>query len=398
MITPINFDEIKSQLISYLSNIRTQGQYPFPLQEGSEGSVYGTCFAVLTAELLNYQLPEAESIRKELRKTIDDETGLATDPALVDEKFPTNRSHTREYLDLQTTYFVRNALYALGEKALPSVKFAKELAQKNKVYQWLDDLAWENPWLVSNLDMFLGFFLIELKESSSDDAAIDNALEEYYRWHDTNQSPEDGFWGPNKDPLERMAGGYHIFVIYDAVNRKIPYLAESVEATRSLAWADKLFVYGGGGGSCEDMDAIDILVRGYLADKPKHNGLVEELVFIAERLSNSQNKDGGFSWRLPTKYSWLTKLLLSAKIKPFLGAVKTLLFKLKNRSHYTSTHLYSSCKHYPFKIDVSDTWSCWFRASAIAMIAKSLPEEFDSSCDWYLHKRPGLGVSPKLPK
>lgn len=394
MQSNINFNALSTRLVAYLEGIRTSDAYPYPLQKGAKGSMYGSCFAALTAELLNVKLPDADSIKSLLYSHLDKNTGLVVNQELCDEKFPPTRSHNELYLELQTTYFARSALYALGETGLPVVTFAYDLAKNNQVYQWLNDLDWSNPWLVSNLDMFLGIFLLEHQASAPDDDNIKKGLDEYYRWHDEHQSEIDGFWGSNPDLLERMAGGYHIYVIYDAINRKIPLLDEAVTATKSLIWDDLLYVYGGGGGSCEDMDAIDILVRGYLNNPNKHTDLPDNLVVTAERLAYAINADGGYSWRLPTKLSWIIHLFKQGKIKPIVGALKTLAFKLKNRSHYNSTHLYSSCEAYPFKIDESDTWSCWFRASAIAMIAQALPERFENECTWLLHNRPGLGNNP----
>jgi len=394
MASKIDFKIIKSQLVQYIEKIKTNDPFPYPLQAGSLGSMYGSCFAVLTAELLNYKLPDSEKIKAMLLENMDSDTGMVTNSEFENEVFPKERSHDQVYLDLQTSYFARSALYALGEVKLPPVYFALELAKKNEVYYWLDNLDWGEPWLVSNLDMFLGIFLLEHQEQAPNDPVIEKGLAEYFRWHEEKQYPKDGFWGSNKDPLERMAGGYHIFVIYDAIKRKIPYLDEAVVATRKLAWADALYVYGGGGGSCEDMDAIDILVRGYISAPEKYQDMKSELIFVAERLAYSQNNDGGFSWRLPTKLSWIIELLKRKQLSPLIGSLKTVAFKLKNRSHYNSTHLYSSCKVYPFKIGDSDTWSCWFRASALAMIAQAIPEEFENECDWFLHERPGLGLTP----
>jgi hypothetical protein len=193
-----------------------------------------------------------------------------------------------------------------------------------------------------------------------------------------------------------MAGGYHIFVIYDAINRKIPYLNEAVFATRKLKWADNLYVYGGGGGACEDMDAIDILVRGAEANSTNREATKVELFIVAERLAFGVNKDGGYSWRVSLPPSWFIHLTKQKSWNELVGSLKALAFKLKNRSHYKSVNLYSSCDVYPFKLNISDTWSTWFRASSLAMIAQTSPEMFKNKCDWFLHERPGLGLDPKV--
>ncbi|MCP3428497.1 hypothetical protein [Opacimonas viscosa] len=396
MKSKVNFEKIKSSIISYINRIEVKkcevNAFPFPLQEGQPGSFYGTCFAVLTAELMDFELQKSEHIKQALLTRLDNESGCFNNEEFDDEDFPNSRQHNQQYLYLQTAYFGRSALYALGCENLPPVNFAYELCKKGIVYEWLNELDWNNPWLVSNLDMFLGIFLLEWQVHKPECPFITNGLDDYFRWHDEQQSTSDGFWGSNTDPLERMAGGYHIFVIYDAINRKIPYLKQAAEVTKKLAWDDKLFVYGGGGGACEDMDAIDILVRAYLIDTNKSEIHKQELKNIAERIGFAINKDGGYGWRVRPSAKWIYSLIQNNDYKGLKGGIKTLLFKLKSRSQYNSIHLYSSCKFYPFKLGESDTWSTWFRASALAMIAKAVPEMFDDQCDWYLHKRPGLGV------
>lgn len=396
MNSSINFNTLRTDMIRYLASVKTTDAFPYSLQKGSPGSFYGSCFAVLTAELLNYDLPGAAQIKKEIYARLDNTTGLVENEELDSQIFTENRQHSAQYLLLQTSYFARSALYALNEKDLPPVKLALDLAENSQIFDWLDSLNWNNPWLVSNLDMFLGIFLLEWQKEENCPPSIEVGISEYFRWHEEKQSNIDGFWGANTDPLERMAGGYHIFVIYDAINRKIPYLDEAVVATRKLKWADNLYVYGGGGGACEDMDAIDILVRGAEASSTNREATKAELFIVAERLAFGVNKDGGYSWRVNLPPSWFIHLTKQKSWNELVGSLKALAFKLKNRSHYKSINLYSSCDVYPFKLNISDTWSTWFRASSLAMIAQTSPEMFENKCNWFLHQRPGLGLDPKV--
>jgi hypothetical protein len=370
--------------------------FPFPLQKGSPGSLFGTCFAALILHLFNKLQTSAarNDLVERLRALPEDEYGLILNTEYTSEDLLRPESHSPLYLQLQTTIFVRSALRALAAPPEAGVPWALRIAQKPGVKGWLEALPWDNPWLASNFDMFLGILLLEWLNLEADNCWVRSAVEDYFAWHDAVQSPETGFWGSQKDLHNAMAGAYHIVIHYSYAERPLRHVESMIDAVLALPWRDGLFVHGGGGGSCEDLDAIDLLVRLSLISTHRAAEVRKTVVSAARRIATGQNEDGGFGWRIVPKISGLTKAVADCDSTLALQISSSLAFGLRHRSHLSATHYYSSCRRYPFQINRSDLWSCWFRPMALSLAMKRYPEILSTECGWRLPDWPGLGFDP----
>jgi hypothetical protein len=394
-ILDISFNKASERLFSYLGSLYQPGeQFPYPLQKGQRGSLLGSVFSTYVASMLNMvdELPGKQEIAETLLRLRNSNTGLFSDPDISGEDFLNPANHTELYVSLQTTSFAYACLEALGIDVDRRIPWLEPLLLKGKLRNWLDALDWSNPWLVSNLDMFVGNFLLSWQQFWPSDEKVAEAVEEYFLWHDQNQHSKTGFWGDQKDLFNAMAGGYHIFIHYDYERRTINHINNIIDCTLDLVCRDGLFVYGGGGGSCEDMDAIDILIRCSLRTDYRENDIKKVLLNSALMLNSGQLADGGYSWRIQPCLEDLCNFSHGSDFiykKSF-----NLLYKARHRSHYLSEHYYSSLKPYPFKLNKSDTWSSWFRPLALAFIARRYPESFKEPCLWTPPYWPGLGFDP----
>jgi len=181
--------------------------------------------------------------------------------------------------------------------------------------------------------------------------------------------------------------------INDWAELNIPHIERVVDSTLKLICRDGLFVYGGGGGcSCEDMEAVDILIRCSLSTKYREDEIKKSMIHTAAMLSACQSRDGGFSWRIQPKINDFFKTSFDRHF--FYGKLYDHFYKALHRSHYKSTYYYSSLNCYPFKINQSDMWSSWFRPLTLVFIAKRYPDEFYEPCTWNCPSWPGLGFDP----
>ena len=393
----LNFEVMGEQLFSYLCTIHQHGAgFSYPLQAGQPGSLYGSAFAAFVAHMLGRtdELPGRDRLVENIASLRDPETGLFSDPDLTRADFRSPQTHSELYVSLQTTYFCTAALKSLGAAADHRVFWLEPLLKEGAVYRWLDDLDWSNPWLVSNLDMFVGIFLLDWRDQEQNDRRVAAAVDEYFSWHDEKQDARTGFWGSQQDLFNAMAGAYHILIHYDYAGREISCVEAMIDSTLKLVARDGLFVYGGGGGSCEDMDAIDILVRLSRLSDYRIDEVRKVLLGAARRIALGQSADGGFGWRIQPRLRGLVPTLQTDP-SLFPGQVYDCLYKLRNRSHYCSTYYYSSLQCYPFALNVSDTWSSWFRPLAVAFVAHRFPELFNAECNWRFPTWPGLGYESK---
>jgi hypothetical protein len=372
------------------------GGFPYSLQPGNPPTLFGTCFAALVSHLVG----AASGLRDRSRATDAigsipwDERGLLRNLDTRASDLMSPAIHSEEYLALQTTMFARAALRALGQPPSQPVPWIVDLVEGTGVRRWLDGQAWENPWLASNMDMFLGVFLLEWRQLDAANALAETSVHDYFDWHNAAQNHETGFWGAQTDPLNAMAGAYHIVLHYDYAGEPLRRIESMIDAVLRLPWRDGLFVHGGGGGSCEDLDAVDLLVRLSLASNHREQEVRCTLLRTARRIAGGVNADGGYGWRIvPRAWRGLSAFANGEfQLTADIGA--SWLYALRTRSQIRSTHYYSSCRAYPYRIDRSDMWSTWFRPQTLLLIARRYPEAFRHVPGWTLPHWPGLGFDP----
>jgi len=394
-----SFREMGDKIWEYVNGLYQPGdRFPYPLQEGNKGTLLGTIFASLIAYMLGKEqdLKGMSHIIDEILDIEDTKTGLFKDPDINSNSFLQPEIHSPIYVSLQTTYFCRACLQSLGLKLDHGVSWVLDLLPEGNLEKWLNSLNWKDPWLVSNIDMFTGIFLLEFQQMGLENDNIKDGVKRYFQWHDKNQSGKTGFWGNEDDYLNLMAGGYHIILHYDFYNQKLNHIKQIIDTTLSLPWKDGLFVYGGGGGSCEDMDAIDILVRLSQYDSYRNENIKQTLQNASKMLIIGQNNDGGFGWRIQPTTGRLLNLITNNEFKTqsLIGLLYSGAFKIMHRSHFNSTFYYSSLATYPFCLNKSDMWSTWFRALSLALIARRYPDLYFEKCNWKFPFWPGLGCDP----
>jgi hypothetical protein len=344
------------------------------------------CFAVLTMELYD-QVSDAprESWRHVLLAAQDPKTGLFVDPLFSrDDLDPT--SPGEDYVLHQTTYFALNALDALGSRSHYPLHFVKPFCDITYLEGWLEGLDWFDPWKESNWVMFIAAALYITWQWESDRLTL-RALHHLLDWLDVRQDPGTGFWGIQEGAslLDAMAAAYHFLPFYFCLDRPIHFPEAMIESTLSLQQPDGLFHPDGGGDTCLDVDAVDILVKcslltSYLADR------VEDALERAYYgIQDSQGADGGFcrARRRPRP---------PKSLKRRIG--ETLRLDRLLRMPYAPPQEvwnYSGWTRMPFDIRRSDLWSTWFRSYGLAVIGVRYPEKFAPEAKWRFRRIPVLG-------
>lgn len=208
--------------------------------------------------------------------------------------------------------------------------------------------------------LFVGQFLIHLRDMEGVPSA-QPALDLYFEWLDREQDSATGLWGTNGycSKTAAMYGGYHQLLVYYYENRPVRYSEQLIDVTLSLQHPNAGFNTGGGGGACEDTDAIDIFVNMYKLVNYKRPQVRNALRKVLHHILQRQMSDGGFVYRLN---------------EPFvhMGIQKTA--SGPNQSNFFST---------------------WFRVHAIALISEVLTDEpiaqvpwhFNNSCSMGWHRR-----------
>lgn len=362
-------------------------------------NLYTTCFGVMVLDtinkLRNFPKKEKSKIVNFIKKHQNKYTGLFEDKRI----YSFDKKHTLEYIHLQLTDFSQITLSCLNEK--PKYKYNFLINYKNEKFlkNWLDTLNWNDPWLTSNLIMFvLNFFVYEQKQMKINNKKF---IEFIIEWLNNNQSKDNGFWNLGKKVSyhNQMGGAYHFLFFYTYLKIRPYFLERIIDSTLAIQDYDGLFNYSGGGGGCDDLDAIDLLCRATFYTDYRIEEIKEALKKSYNILIKNQNLDGGFCWAKRDFFS-LIKIFYSLNFKYlklsfrdfFSNGKSKLLNQISVVLNRKLTWKYSSLESMKINTKDSDLFSTWFRLVTIAFIEQTFPEIINNrkSCNWNLRKKCGV--------
>lgn len=369
----------------------------FKFSESNEiHNLFTTCFGIMSLDLIR----EIQSI--DITKTIkflqdfqNPDTGLFSDSSICPEK---KTNHNEDYIQHQQTDFAQLALSVLNVKPKYQYQFLNKYKSLTYIDNWFFKLNWADPWLVSNKIMFiLNFFIYE--DEKANKIYIDHIIKLLIK----TQNKSNGYWSLDNAVSfhNQMAGAYHFLFYFTYLKIEPKYINRIIDSTLSIQDHDGLFNYFGGGGSCDDLDAIDILCRSTFYTNYKYDGILKALSKSYNSLKQNQNTDGGYCWakrhNLDIKkllFSIDLNLLRKTSRKDFILNFQS---KLLNQASIilkrNQMWKYSNIKKMEIPINHSDIWSTWFRLLAIATIEKTFPEicNFKFTHNWKMRKKCGLG-------
>ena len=313
----------------------------FRFAEGCPRTLLATAFGICALEVLGALDGLASERRRALAASLmacqDPETGLFRDPLHGDEVVCRLAKFTPLYIEWQESYFALHALDALGERPAQPLRFVEPFRERSVIDAWLRTLRFDDFWFASNFIMFLLFFQLQLEGDRS--ASAHHLLDRL----DARQDPETGFWGTQQGAslFNGMAGAFHVYGFYQYLDRPIAHQSAAVRSTLSLQQQSGLFGPPGGG-PCEDLDAVDILVKLAPGADSDEGTIRKALERTLEALRACRNADGAYTWSSP-----------QPKVKP-------------------RRVVYSGLETLTAQSDAGDLWSTWFRPLAIALCCERL--------------------------
>ncbi|MBI3160550.1 MAG: hypothetical protein HYZ26_13210 [Chloroflexi bacterium] len=224
----------------------------------------------------------------------DPASGLFRDPA--HRQRATDEAHSADHLDQQLTGYCLSALRLLGARPLHPLAFIRPWYEPEHTRAWLDGLNWASASNSGNKAMFAGIMLAEEAERGADGAKA--GLEAWFEWHDAHADPRSGYWGRGRASRywEGMQGYVHPLVVYEHCGRAQPALEKAARRTLLLQQPDGLFSPKGGGGACDDLDALHILAAAHRRFPALRLGIEQAMAQARHGLLDNQNPDGGFCW------------------------------------------------------------------------------------------------------
>jgi len=369
----------------------------FYLQKNfNQTTLMSSAFSIITLELIN-SLGKIETSKEQnyFLKHQDEKTGFFVDPNLNLEY---NKIEDIEfnYIHYQTTAFSLSALDALEMKPKYNFTFMNSFRGKEKISKFFEKINWRNPWHESNKIMFLlQFFSYEYIVMKKKDSLVD--IHTIIDCLDSAQDSKTGLWGTQfkASSFASMAAAYHFLIFYKYFNRKINFSEKISSSVFQLQMRDGLFHPFGGGGACEDLDAIDVI---YKISSDVSTESEESLKRAYRALLQNYDKNGGFSWAKRPTFPFLVGLkYFNPSLEIFnIGMIKWIIknnyigslipfFKEKKIYEYSNWNLMK------YNINLSDSWSTWFRLLSIATIERLLPNLKKHDIDYKFRRLPSIG-------
>ena len=369
----------------------------FYLQKNfNQTTLMSSAFSIITLELIN-SLGKLETSKEQnyFLKYQDEKTGFFVDPNLNLEY---NKIEDIEfnYIHYQTTAFSLSALDALKMKPKYNFTFMNSFRGKEKISKFFEKINWRNPWHESNKIMFLlQFFSYEYIVMKKKDSLVD--IHTIIDCLDSAQDSKTGLWGTQfkASSFASMAAAYHFLIFYKYFNRKINFSEKISSSVFQLQMRDGLFHPFGGGGACEDLDAIDVI---YKISSDVSTESEESLKRAYRALLQNYDKNGGFCWAKRPTFPFLVGLkYFNPSLELFnLGMIKWIIknnyigslipfFKEKKIYEYSNWDLMK------YNINLSDSWSTWFRLLSIATIERLLPHLKKHDIDYKFRRLPSIG-------
>jgi hypothetical protein len=349
---------LRTRVAHFVNGLATgrPGEYRYSLTGAP--NLYASCYALMTLHYL-CALPEDSEFRSAWAEYIlsfqDRATGLFLGPEL-EEPIPVTSKHDKEHLAMHLATTVLPCLDILNVNPRHPLTFAHRFLRRDVLYDWLSVRDWRDAWLEGNNLLFVLQLLIHLR----DDCGIKEAehrVEEVFRWLDDNIDPTTGLWGTNGycSNFVAMCGGYHQLLAYYSEARPLNAPQRLIDVTLQLQHGDGGFHPAGGGGACEDVDAVDILVNLYKRVDYRRPEIRTSLRAAVRSVVEKQMEDGGFVYRADEPFSHMG---MGVTLTP------------PNKSNLFST---------------------WFRVHTLALAAQVLTDSPLASMHWRFNHRMSMG-------
>lgn len=287
----------REKLVRYIDSLYDSGSGAYASVDGRGPTLYGSGYALLTRYYLDIESPDQDKTLDFIRNTQDEETGYFIGQELKEWSPMENvRFHTREHLLMHLACSTLPVLTQFGMQPKYALKFAHPFTRPDYLLEWLDGRELNFPWVEGNNILFIGQFLVFLRDVEKHPDA-GKALDIWFEWLDKRIDPQTGLWGTDlgADHYSAVYGGYHQLLVYYHENHPITSPERLIDIVLGLQHPyDGGFAQGRGGGACADVDCVDILVNLYKEYDYRRTDIRFALRRCLNHLWTLQQEDGGF--------------------------------------------------------------------------------------------------------
>lgn len=301
-----NLEILLNQASDFVLSNRVGNSFEFRMWKEGQVTLYSSVFAVMTLHytgaLTQFSKSEKQQWADYINSFQDPETGIFRAPEIFQGQIK-GGGHNEEHLALHLAAHILPALDLLGERPKFELSFAKKFLDISTLKAWLSQRDWSEAWLEGNNLLFVGQLLVYLHEAGVKEA--DPALELFMQWLDDQIDPETGLWGTNGfcDKYAAIYGGYHQLLLYYYLRRPLISPERLIDTAMSIQHVDGGYSRWNGGGTCQDVDAVDILVNLYKLTDYRRRDIRRSLRRNYASVMRRITSEGGFCDRLGHEFN-----------------------------------------------------------------------------------------------
>lgn len=358
--------------------------------QGGSATLLATTFAVLASETLGvvrgWSRDRVKEVTSEILDQQDKDTGFFGASLVKEEDLVEGSTCDGEYVVQQITYFCLSALVSLGSEPRYPLKFAHRFLDLTSLRDFIDQGPWDDVWNQSNRVMFVLRYLIHLMDDADCAAAARIAFDDVLDDLDVRQDRETGLWfgdGP-MDHRRGVFAAYHFLPFYLWRGRRPAHVDAMIDSVLGIQRPEGLFGASNGGGACEDLDAIDLLVNLTRLSDHRAADIRVSLQRAFDRILQLQREDGGFPNYLAreVELGWKRRLAIRLGLGEALERRRPIP---RQESRYSGWSVVST------PLGESDQWGTWFRTLALNLIAGLSSELGSPPGGLRFHALPALG-------
>lgn len=291
------FNRILKQLYDYIQIMLSEENFGYFSYSCKQKNIYSYVYLIMLCGLLGIQSEKIEELKSNIiHKQMSD--GYFYDGNIMNYDYIIGDGWGKRHF----IPHVIIALERLGIRPLNEFKFLEPFYDIKSMKRFLAELDWNNSWKSSNVVMNITVCLQYARDFMGVQEASDT-ISVVQEWLLNNIQPDCGMWHWRKkmtteDKYETIRCSYHFYPLLNYDNIVIPYKENAIDFI--LALQNK---YGGfdmrkNSSACEDIDAIDPLIRLSLGvNTYKVSEIRECLTKAFYWVAQNQMEDGGFVFR-----------------------------------------------------------------------------------------------------
>ena len=304
----LRFEGLKADVLAFAESCKTKGfAYKYATSR-SAPCLYASVYAVMLEGLLGVLSRRSEAERRAWGDYLNGfqkpEDGLYYDPLLAGDAFEHRGPWHEGWGKHHLLGHMIIALARLGVTPRYPFKFLEWAYDEAALVKWMDRFDFAGDvWTVSNYFMNL-YTSLEYARDYLNELRAGEAIQVMVDWLLRHQNSATGMWHTRDwaslDRLDQFGvirAAYHFYPLFAYESIPVPHAEKVVERLLPLqnSWGGWT-VEGGNAGACEDIDAIDPLIR-FAASCPDRRREMETAVkrSLAWQFA-CRNEDRGFSF------------------------------------------------------------------------------------------------------